>query len=132
MYLVSKFLTDLFISLKKDSDTVYVLNEPLIYHSALIGKIEVPAGFNTDFASVPRIPLIYSAFGNKAHREAVVHDYLYRKDSEPIVSFMKANRVFLEAMKARGKPFYIRHPMYAGVCIGGWTSYHKKLVEDIL
>lgn len=39
--------------------------------------IRVPAGFMTDFASVPRLPLIYLAYGNKAHLPAIPHDFLY-------------------------------------------------------
>jgi hypothetical protein len=58
----------------------------------------------------------------------VLHDYLYRIDSEPIVEFSTANRVFLEAMKSRDKPWWVRWPMYLGVCAGGLASYHKKLV----
>ena len=126
------FKTDLFISLKQGSDRIYVLTEPLKYYSDIVGLIIVPAGFNTDFASVPRLPVIYSLWGDRAHREAVLHDYLFRKDAIPYASFMDANRVFLEAMKVREKPFYIRHPMFIGVCVGGYPSYHKRKVMDVL
>lgn len=40
-------------------------------------RLTVPMGFETDFASVPRIGAVYALFGNRAHRAAVVHDYLY-------------------------------------------------------
>ena len=129
---MARFETELFIGLRHDSDGVYVLNEPLIYTSDLFGKIVVPAGFNTDFASVPRVPVVYLAWGDRAHREAVIHDYLYRIDSEPVASFSDANRIFLEAMNARSKPWHIRYPMYAGVVIGGYLSYHKRRVLDVL
>lgn len=39
--------------------------------------IRVPDGFVTDFASVPRLPLVYLKFANRAHQAAVLHDYLY-------------------------------------------------------
>ena len=39
--------------------------------------IRVPAGYITDFASVPRLPFIYLAYANKAHLAALVHDWLY-------------------------------------------------------
>jgi len=129
---MAEFLTELHLSLKPGSDSVYILDEPLVYFSDIIGKVEVPTGFNTDLASVPRVPIVYSMWGGKAHREGVLHDYIFRKDSDPCVPFMLANWVFLEAMKSRGKPFYIRHPMYAGVVAGGYWSYHKRLVGDEL
>jgi hypothetical protein len=130
--MMSRFLTELDAGLKAGSDSVWLLDKPLIYESGIAGLIEVPAGFETDFASVPRIPVFYMAFGDRAHREAVLHDYLYRKDSVPCVSFMEANRVFLEAMKLRGKPVYISYPMFWGVVIGGYFSYHKRKVKDKL
>lgn len=129
---MSEFLTDLKASLK-NGDSVWVLDAPLIYASKIMNRlIEVPEGFETDFASVPRIPIAYLAFGDRAHREAVLHDYLYRIDSWPVVTFMTANRVFLEAMKVRGKGFFTRWSMYLGVCAGGIFSYHKKNVLDKL
>ena len=127
---MSQFLTELKTLFGKD-DSVYYLDRTLVYKSDLLGCIiEVPEGFETDLASVPRIPIAYEAFGGRAHREAVIHDYLYRKDSRPVVSFSQANRVFLEAMKVRGKSFCVRWGMYLGVCVGGYFSFHKKNVFE--
>ena len=128
---MSEFLTELDAKLK-DDDKIWVIDSPLIYQSDILGKIEVPAGFETDFASVPRIPLFYTLFGDRAHRESVVHDYLYRSDSKPWASCQMANDVFLEAMKCRGKSWAIRYPMYWGVCLGGNLSYHVRKVGDKL
>ena len=113
-------------------DKVWELAKPLIYQSDIVGKIEVPEGFQTDFASVPRVPIAYALFGDRAHHEAVIHDYLYRTDSVPQASYSQANDCFLEAMKVRGKSWFVRYSMYWGVVLGGWTSYHKKLVNDKL
>lgn len=124
---MAKFLTDLDARLKSGSDTVWVLKSSLVY-----GDIEVKEGFETDFASVPRVPLFYALFGDKAHREAVLHDYLYRSDSLPLVTRKQADNIFLEAMKARGKSYFVRYGMYWGVRAGGWTAYHKKMVADKL
>lgn len=129
---MSKFLTGLKIGLRPDSDRIYVLQVPLVYQSDLIGRVQIPEGFQTDFASVPRIPFVYMAWGDRAHREAVLHDYLYRSNSKPTVPFSVANEVFFEAMKSRGKPWHVRYPMYWGVVIGGGLSYHKRRVGDEL
>jgi hypothetical protein len=129
----SEFITELVLDLCEDCDGIWVLEKPLGYYSELLEcEVWVPSGFYTDLASVPRIPIVYEAWGNKAHREAIIHDYLYRKDSTPNVSFMAANRVMLEAMKVREKPFYIRYPIFWGVCAGGYPSYHKKNIETVL
>lgn len=109
------------------SDGVWLLLSPLRY-----GDIVIPEGFYTDFASVPRVPFVFEAWGDRAHREATLHDYLYRIDSIPVVSRAEADRIFLEAMLSTGKPTRIAYPMYWGVRLAGWTAYHKKNVKDIL
>lgn len=125
----SEFLTELIG--KQITDDIFEHTEPLLYRSAILKcTIKIPVGFRNDKASVPRIPIIYELYGNKAHHEGTLHDYLFRKDSDPVVTFMQANRVFLEAMKARGKSFFVRQSMFMGVCLGGYFSYHKKSVMD--
>lgn len=101
------------------SDLVYETDVAMMYFLPTF-KITVPRGFVTDFASVPRVPIIYSLFGDRAHREAVVHDYLYQTHFVPKAL---ADKVFLEAMKARGKGWFVRFGMYLGVVLGGASSY---------
>jgi hypothetical protein len=126
----SAFLSDFCIKLV-DGDKIWKLHEALVYDSELLDcRVIVPEGFETDLASVPRVPVAYTLYGGKAHRESVIHDYLYRIDAYPVTSFQMANSVFLEAMVARNKPFYVRYPMYMGVCLGGRSSYHQKKVRD--
>ena len=74
----------------------------------------------TDLASVPRIPVIFSMWGNRCHHEATIHDLLY---GTHLTSKKDADLIFLEAMKARGKPLWIREPMYLAVKLGGRSSY---------
>lgn len=128
---MAKFLTELDARLK-DDDSTWEIGIPLVYESDIIGQIIVPEGFQTDFASVPRVPIAYTLFGNRAHRESVLHDYLYRIDSLPQATYSQANDVFLEAMKVRGKGYFVRYAMYWGVCLGGFTAYHKQKVGDKL
>ena len=141
----SGFQTPLHVSLKSDTDCIWIVDEPLKYWSELLNQLIVippwfetkepapsgePSFFETDFASVPRVPIAYAMWGDRSHREAVLHDYLYRIDSVPVVAYSTANSVFLEAMKSTGKPWYIRYPMYLGVVTAGWTAYHKRRVKD--
>ena len=104
--------------------TVYRLLEPLIYDS---GEqiITVPAGFETDLASVPRLPIVYLEWGDRAHREAVLHDYLYSIEAVPELPRKACDKLFRQAMISRGNPWWIYQPMYWGVRLGGWTGYKK-------
>ena len=127
---MAKFLTDL--DGRCIDDGCWLLLSPLVYQSDIVGRIVVPAGFCTDFASVPRVPFIYELFGDRAHHESVIHDYLYRIDSIPEATYSQANDVFFEAMEVRGKGTVVRYGMWYGVCLGGWGAYHKKKVNDPL
>jgi len=129
---MSKFLTELDTHLKHGRDDVWILDSPLIYDSDLVGRIVVPAGFETDLSSVPRIPFIFAMWGNRSHHEGAVHDALFRVGFKPEVTWQLANMIFLEAMEARGKPWYIKYPMYWGVCLGSKVCFKKRLVFDAL
>jgi len=137
---MSQFITELYFHMKDKSDDIYIIDDdkPLVYYSSLLKRkhidpiVRAQGGFNTDLASVPRVPFVFSMFGGKAHRESIIHDFLFCKDSKPNVSFSLANRIFLEAMECRGKPKRIRYPMYWGVCIGSYLYYHKRRVGDKL
>lgn len=120
---MAKYLTKLNVSIL-DNGT-WKLDAPLVFKSDLVGKITVPEGFKTDYASVPRIPIIYAMVGNCSHRAAVIHDYLYRKGAIPTVSQKVADQIFREAMLVKGVPWWRRWIMWAGVRIGGWTAYKK-------
>lgn len=127
---MSQFITELCCHLK-DDDCVWVLDKPLGYYSSLLKcLVTVPTGFETDLASVPRLPFIFTLWGGRAHREGVLHDYLYRIDAKPETARGTADSVFKEAMSLRGKPWYVRYPMFVGVRVGGWTAYHKRRVAD--
>ena len=129
---MSHFMNEAYYHTKEGCDNCYVIDKPLVYFSDMIGEVIVPEGFETDLASVPRLPIIYLMWGARVHREAIVHDYLYRSDSCPLVKRSVANSVFLEAIKSRGSRSTISYPMYWGVCIGGCGSFHKKKVGDKL
>jgi hypothetical protein len=142
----SGFTTSLKAELKDGSDKVWIILAPLKYYSELLSlmiivppwfesespELKEDAFFETDYASVPRVPIAYNMWGDRAHREATLHDYLYRVDSAPVVERAVADKVFREAMVATGKPYYIYAPMYWGVRLGGGSSYHKKKVRDKL
>ena len=113
-----KFVTDLEVELVNDKKNSWRLTAPLQYQSHIMDAvITVPKGFKTDFASVPRVGILYALFGNTARKAATVHDYLY---SDPHVGQHDADEVFLEAMKASDIPVWQRYPMHWAVSIFGW------------
>lgn len=116
---------------KEFGENKWVLRNNLIYERAGV-TITVPAEFETDFASVPRVPIAYLLVGNSAHEAAVVHDYLYRKNSIPCVEKKDADEIFLDAMKDMNVPGWQRYTMYWAVRLFGAGSYHKRNVEDKL
>lgn len=114
---MARFLTPL--NVECINDDKWKLLAPLRYQSDIAGAITVPSGFETDFASVPRIPLLFLLFGDEAHQAAVVHDYLYRY---AVVERKVADQVFREAMSISGVSWK-RYPMYWGVRIFGGMCY---------
>jgi hypothetical protein len=93
------------------------LNTPLRYQSnAASDVIEVPAGFITDFATVPRVPVAYLLFDGYGDRAAVIHDFLYRTGT---FSRTICDRVFYEALLSDGVSRWRASMMYAAVRVFG-------------
>lgn len=84
------------------------------------GHIDVPAGFETDFASVPRWPLTFALLGQYGHAAAALHDHLYATGK---LSRKAADRVFLNALRSSGHARWRSWLMYAGVRIGAASRY---------
>ena len=112
-----------------DGKTIYSLKEDLYYTDHEGNSIVIPKGFQHDLASVPRLPLFYAAWGDRAHREAVLHDFLYRYDSNPICTRPEPDNHFKMAMISRHQSWRIYYPMYLGVRMFGMFAYHKLNVE---
>jgi len=126
------FQNSMLVELKDNSDKSWIFYRPLLYVSKKYGPIEIPTGFETDFSSVPRVPVAYQLWGNRNHREGALHDYIFRKCVYPELSIWQCSELFMEAMKSRGVSFYIRYPMYYGVCIGSFPFYKKRFVWEKL
>jgi hypothetical protein len=80
--------------------------------------ITVPVGFETDLASVPRLPLIYMALGGKGPKSSVVHDWLYAQQAGKWF----ADDVFRALLRIE-ETDEIAEQMYAGVVVGGHHAY---------
>ncbi|OHD70516.1 MAG: hypothetical protein A2W19_08915 [Spirochaetes bacterium RBG_16_49_21] len=98
--------------------------------------VDVPVGFMTDFASVPRllwaiIPR-WGTYGNAA----VIHDYCYwcqqisvrrkRKIINKNINRKKADRIFFEAMGVLRVTFYYRYTIYWAVRLFGLLQWRAN------
>lgn len=115
----SQFTSPLLVEQMSDSD--WRLFQDFTYESEKLDRvILVPAGFVTDFASVPRVPVAYWLTGGTSVKPAVIHDYLYRSCT---ASKSDADDVFMEAMKVTGQPAWRRALMWSAVHTFGGGAY---------
>jgi hypothetical protein len=118
---IGEFLTKLRDERVSAGGRERVLVAPLAYFSPMLNDILiVPAGFVTDYASVPRAPLTYWLFGGVGDEAAVIHDYLYSIGTHPR---SMADEVYAEALIACGVPAWRRGPMWAAVRVFGAERY---------
>ena len=134
---MGKFQTALRV--EKESERCWKLIEPLVYNSDTIGLIVVDAGFVTNFASVPRLPFMYWAFGGVGDEAATLHDWLYRKEhtaytgAERIIDRETADKVLrgviIECLTRDGmskrRANVVAYAMWEGVRLGGASHWGK-------
>lgn len=90
--------------------------------------IRVPAGFVTDFASIPRgLWNIFPPTG-KYGKAAVIHDYIYVMGgriptSKKVYTRLDADNIFKDAMAILGVNWFIRRLMFRAVRIGGKGNF---------
>lgn len=107
------FISDLVV--QEMADGKKQLRLPLIYQKGENAFI-VPTGFLTDFASIPRLPIIYLVFEGLANRAATLHDYLY---SSRGFSRLQADQTFLQAMLVENTPKWKAYCAYYAVRLCG-------------
>lgn len=112
-------------------DNKFRLTSPFLV--SIDGKetIKVPEGFETDLASVPRVPVVYLTVGNIGHKAAVLHDWLYATN---YFNRAKCDLLFYHALRESGIGYFNAQAMYLGVRVGGngaYNFYTKKLESSI-
>ena len=111
---------------------VYTVMQPFSYEVGQKGSgiaIMVPDGFETDFASIPRIArLIVSPSGLHA-KASLIHDALYHGGAlftgwpEGEITRRRADLVFLEAMQVLKVPRWRCTIIYLSVRLFGWVVW---------
>lgn len=104
--------------------------DPIEYTGRIGDDFVVPAGFQTDFASVPRVFAWFLPRYGRYTRAAIVHDHLAslaRKGSFP---WRDADRCFRRIMRDDGVPFLQRWVMWAGVRWGSLTQFRTGSLVD--
>lgn len=105
----------------------WVLLSPLTYVTEYGCKIVVPAGFVTDFASIPKVVWNLPGFDpyGDAKFPAVVHDYLYSlrganlPDGTAGFNRSACDGVLLAALKSVGEMWNVRWTIYWAVRLFG-------------
>ena len=76
--------------------SLWRLKVPLGFESDLLKRrLIVPPEFITNYASVPRMPVVFLVAGDRSYDEAALHDWLYTCHE---VTKEQADAVFLEAL----------------------------------
>jgi hypothetical protein len=100
-----------------------ILLQDFVFISPTRGKVVVKEGFDTDYASIPRIFWsIYPPDGAYSPA-AVVHDSDYY---EQTVSRDVADATFLEGMEALNIPWARRQLIYRSVRAFGWLAWNNN------
>lgn len=109
------------------NNRAFVLIEVMNYEVGSTGiSINIPPGFVTDYASIPR-PLwgLYSPH-DQYSRAAIVHDYLYWTQN---CTRLQADNLFMIAMKESDVPLSTRNAVYGGVRHWGESSWERNAAD---
>jgi hypothetical protein len=91
-----------------------------------LGRIDIPAGFVTDFASIPR--LLWNILPPEYHAVASLpHDWLYVQGevNGREIERAEGDAVFNELLAFDHAGDWDRRALVAGVRLGGWVPWRK-------
>lgn len=108
------------LDLRYDDGRTWTVLRPFVFRGPVSGRFVVPRGFQTDFASIPRVFWRVLPPTGRYGKAAVVHDFLYRTNAVPR---WRADGVFLEAMGLLDVPFVVRLSMWLAVRLFGGSAY---------
>lgn len=106
----------------------WVLAQDVVYQVGNTSvRIVVPAGFVTDFASIPQAFWSFGLSPNGTYsKAAIIHDYLYWTQ---LCTRRQADNILLIAMKESGVGAATRDLIYRGVRQGGLAAWRANATE---
>ena len=115
-------LIEVAIHTEDERGNVYTLLKPLLYCG-----LEIPAGFESDGASVPRLfwSTVFPPGDSKALRPAIIHDYIYRTHPERWTRKM-ADETFYEMLVSAGISKWRAYKAYLGVRLFGQSAWEAQ------
>lgn len=102
---------------------IYALMQALRYQNGNC-TYTIPAGYQTDLASIPQRYQQRPPHESPAARPGVLHDYLYTTNAVPR---HVADRMFRRALREEGVPLGQRLAMWGAVRMFGGPSYRDRL-----
>ena len=128
---MSSFTGPLVVQVTQKEKRPFWLERAFSYEEGAKGSgrhITVPAGFETDFASVPvgfrwLVPVV-----GRHGKAAVLHDWLYASGYLP--RRRQADAVFFEAMTVLGVRPWRKWLIWAAVRAFGWRRWRKARKRD--
>lgn len=117
-HFIGRFLLDRGIGI----DTWKLAEQFGYYDWVLNETFLIPAGFSTDFASIPRFAHVLLPKNGEYDAPAVLHDWLYYA---ALTNRDTADFIFLEAMEVLGVPKWKRVLLYRAVRDFGWKAWNK-------
>jgi len=115
-----------------DGRTVWELDRDLEWMNG-VTKIIVPKGFQCDFCSVPRLPLVWLMVGAIGEVAGTVHDFLYREPDEGYVETInrkQADLIFYNILGEEGVSWWKRKAMYYVVRTCAGKNWHARKVNE--
>jgi hypothetical protein len=119
------------VAVERVSDTLWQLTKPVAYQGRS-DLFEVPAGFVTDFASVPRFVTWLVPITGRYTEGSILHDWFCVTGIETgAISAVDADGVFRRVMWEEGVPWLLRWLIWLGIRWGaagtparrsGWWS----------
>ena len=112
-----------------------VFLEPFAFTSPSVGRVEIEAGFDTDYASVPRAFWWLFPPDGAYSPAAWVHDCLYWHhaicEGGLPIKREQADTVFLEGMEALGINWITRRVMFRAVRNHGQAAWDENLMNRL-
>ena len=125
---MSQFTNALVVTPLADGKT-WVLVGELGYDVGEVGSydhVTVEVGFQTDFATIPRLFWIVLPRWGRYGNAAVVHDWLYWIQSR---SRRDADYIFREAMGVLGVRAIAKFAIYWAVRLFGWLAWYRNRAD---